>query len=81
MAKVDKQKDSEIIKPISVTAIDNPAIPMHASTVQIPGKVELVQVDAAGNEIGASFLISERQYNKTFANNPKFKLKKNTKQQ
>lgn len=81
MATGKKNKPDEPLRPISVTAIESPVTPSHANTSVIPGKVELVQVDASGNEIGASFLISERQYNKTFVNNPQFKLKKNTKQQ
>lgn len=82
MGKVKEQSnEQDVLKPISVTAIENPIAPMHGNTSTVPGQVELVQVDASGNEIGAAFFISERQYNKTFVNNPKFKLKKNIKQQ
>jgi hypothetical protein len=75
MAKAEKQNTPQ---PIAPKIIDKGNHLDNTTQVPIPaGKVFVMQVDKDGKEIeGKGFLISEKQFEKTYKKNPKFQIKK-----
>lgn len=60
-----------------VTIIETPA-PLVSAFTPNEGELHIVEVDANGNEIaGSDFSISQKQYDKSYAGNNKFSIKKN----
>lgn len=80
MAKGTKPAAPKVVKPTSIS-VTQEHVNSASQYAHIPGKVELVALDADGNEIGLPFLISDRQYKKTYSDPTKFALKKNNKPQ
>lgn len=69
MSKATKTGPARVLQPIQIQQLEtSPDIPK--------GKVLVVEMRPDGTEKGNGFTIGEATYNRVFANNPKFKLKK-----
>lgn len=65
-------KDKVVLKPTLTASTENIDLSVPNAT-----HCEMCRVDAAGNELPDSeFVIGVRTYDRSFANNPSFKLKK-----
>lgn len=57
-------------------AVEKAAPVVAASPILKAGEVSYVEVDDSGNESDKEFVVHQNTWNKYFANNPKYKLKK-----